>query len=231
MRASAVVKRQSTRIPSRLRCVCHAPPLASRRFGPGCGGPGIAGSLPRFQFQPCPANSHAWECNGPPTVRRCAALRQVRIPRTARVVHHQHNSVLVRVVLVHQLLDHPCPIGFRAPVRHFHPAPPFQRSEQHEKVAHPVALVFIIVGARRPRPGRTRPAHLFHPRSWPRAGSVACWSRPGRPELRCPHTGADRLPARLPSHRQTRRCLAAGCTSIPSAKACPVAERGLDSFF
>ena len=45
------------------------------------------------------------------------------------------------------------------------------------------------------------------------------WSRPGRPELRCPHTGADRLPARVPSHRQTRRCLAEGCSSIPSAKA------------
>ena len=79
-----------------------------------------------------------------------------------QVVHHRHNTVLVRVVLVHQLLDHPGPIGFRAPVRHFHPAPPFQRSEQHEEVAHPVALVFIIVGARRPRPGRTRPARLFH---------------------------------------------------------------------
>ena len=29
-----------------------------------------------------------------------------------QVVPHQHNTVLVRVVLVHQLLDHSGPIGF-----------------------------------------------------------------------------------------------------------------------
>ena len=101
-----------------------------------------------------------------------------------------------------RLLDHPGPIGLRSPVHHCHPAPSFQRSEQHEKVAHPLALVFV--GARRPRPGRTRPARLFHSRSWPRAGSAVCWSRPDIPELRCPHTGDGRPPARLPSRRRTR---------------------------
>ena len=74
IRASSVVKRQSTRIASRLRCCCHAPTSRRRRFGPVCAGPGIAGPSPRFQSRPYPANCHAWECSESPTVRRCAAL-------------------------------------------------------------------------------------------------------------------------------------------------------------
>ena len=160
------------------------------------------------------------------------------LPRTRYgVVHHQHNPVLVRVVLVHQLLHLVRPVHFRPPVRHSGPPPSFQRREQHEKVAHPVALVFIIIGGRRPgssrprRPRLPRLPRLLHPRSWPRAGSAACRSRLGRPELRCPHRGAGRLPARLPSRTQSPHCLPAGCTSTLSARACPVAERGLEFVF
>ena len=166
MRASEVVRRQSTRIASRLRRCSTLPPPATERFGRKYGGSSIAGPAPRFQSRPYPSNCQppgqagwpkAWECSGPPTVRRCAALRQVQslvqrgwvvgvqsLPRTRYgVVHHRHNTVLVRVVLIHHLLDHPGPIGFRTPVRHCHPAPSFQRNEQHEKVAHPLALVFV----------------------------------------------------------------------------------------
>ena len=148
-----------------------------------------------------------------------------------QIVHHQHDPVFVRVVLVHQLPDHPRPIDFGTPVRHFNPAPPLRRREQHEQVAHPVALVFVIVGPGRPRPRRAGLTGLAYPRSWPRAGSAACWSRPGTPALRCRHRGDDKPPARLPSQIRTRRCLGAGCTSTLSAKACPVAERGLDFVF
>ena len=35
-----------------------------------------------------------------------------------QIVHHQNDAVLVRVVQVHQLLHHPSPVGFGAPVRH-----------------------------------------------------------------------------------------------------------------
>ena len=89
-----------------------------------------------------------------PRFRRLERLVQRGRVVGVQIVHHQYDPVFVRIVLVHQLLDHPRPIYFGAPVRHFHPAPPFQRSEQHEKVAHPVALVFVIVGPGRPRPRR-----------------------------------------------------------------------------
>ena len=64
-----------------------------------------------------------------------------------QIVHHQYDPVFVRVVLVHQLPDHPRPIDFGTPVRHFYLAPPLQRREQHEQIAHAIALVFVIVDA------------------------------------------------------------------------------------
>ena len=54
----------------------------------------------------------------------------------------------VGVVLIHQLLDHPGSALVRRSVT-------FQRSEQHEQIAHPVALV-LVIDAGSPRPGRTR---------------------------------------------------------------------------
>ena len=97
-----------------------------------------------------------------PRLRRLEGLVQGRWVMGVQVVQHQHNPVFVRIVLIHQLLDHPGPIGLGTPVRHFHPAPALQRSEQHEQIAHPVALVFVIVDAGSPRPDRTRQPGLLH---------------------------------------------------------------------
>ena len=44
MLVSSVVKRQSTRIASRLRCCCHAPTSRRRTLWSGIRGPGIAGT-------------------------------------------------------------------------------------------------------------------------------------------------------------------------------------------
>ena len=49
-----------------------------------------------------------------------------------------------------------------APVRHFHPTPSLQGCKQHEKVAHAVALVFIIVKTCRSGTGRTAQPGLLH---------------------------------------------------------------------
>ena len=97
-----------------------------------------------------------------PRFRRLKRFVQRGRMMGVQVVHHQHNTVLVSVVLIHQLPDHPGPIDLGAPVRHFHPTPPLQRSEQHEHIAHPVALVLVIVDAGCPRPGRTRQPGLLH---------------------------------------------------------------------
>ena len=79
-----------------------------------------------------------------------------------QVVHHQHNPVLVRVVLVHQLLHLVRPVHFRPPVRHSDPPPPFQRRKQHEQVAHPVALVFVIIRDCRSGAERARQSRFLH---------------------------------------------------------------------
>ena len=55
-----------------------------------------------------------------------------------QIVHHQYDPVFVRVVLVHQLPDHPCPIDFGTPVRHFNPAPPLQRREHMKRLLTPL---------------------------------------------------------------------------------------------
>ena len=60
---------------------------------------------------------------------------------------------------------------------------------------------------------------------------VACWSRPGTPAPRCPGTCGATPPAHPPWHRRTPHWPGAGCASFPSAKACPVAERGLEPVF
>ena len=174
MRASEVVKRQSTRIPSWLRCCCHAP--AAERFGWEYGGLGVAGPAPRFRSRPSLRQAQD-RIQPTALLGRVVNLQPLgdaprfgwpkRLVQRGRmlgvqVVHHQHNPVFVSIVHVHQLLDHSGPIGFRAPVRNFNPAPPFQRREQHEQVARPIALVFVIVGARRSKPGRTLQPGLFH---------------------------------------------------------------------
>ena len=79
-----------------------------------------------------------------------------------QIVHHQHYPVFVRVVHVHQLLDHLRRIDPGATIRDFHPAPPFQRRKQHEQAAHAVAPVFVIVGPGSPGPGRSWLAGLLH---------------------------------------------------------------------
>ena len=94
MRASEVVKRQSTRIASRLRYCCHAPTSRRRalwseiqRFKHCRASAPISISAISIQLPATRSSRVAktWECSGPPTVRRCAALRQVQIPRTARL--------------------------------------------------------------------------------------------------------------------------------------------------
>ncbi len=56
-----------------------------------------------------------------PRFGRLQRLVQLGRMMGVQVVHHQYNPVLVSIVHVHQLLDHPGPIGFRAPVRNFNP--------------------------------------------------------------------------------------------------------------
>ena len=76
-----------------------------------------------------------------------------------QVVHHQHYPLTVGVVLIHQFPHHPRPVNLGAPLRDFHPAPSLQGCKQHEQVAHPVALVFVIICHDR---SRSRRAGLLH---------------------------------------------------------------------
>ena len=76
-----------------------------------------------------------------------------------QVVHHQHDPIFVRVVLIDQSLYHMSPVHFRATLSDLDSPPSIQRREQHEQTAHPIALVLVVVGrhrTRRRRKGRSR---------------------------------------------------------------------------
>ena len=163
MRASSVVKRQSTRIASRFRCSCHAPVSGFPRQVFLAGYPAVKalpGQHPQFYLryiQPTPVLRRVVNLQpfgDAPRLGRLEGLVQGREAVGVQIVHHQDYPVFVRVVHVHQLLHHAGPINLGSLVRHLHPSPPLQGREQHEQVAHPVALVFVIVGHGCPGPRR-----------------------------------------------------------------------------
>ena len=88
-------------------------------------------------------------------------FRACPVPRYG-VVHHQHYPLLVGIVLIHQFPYHPGPIGLGATLGDLHSTPPLQGCKQHEPVAHPVALVLVIVGPGIPGPRRKGLTGLPH---------------------------------------------------------------------
>ena len=73
------------------------------------------------------------------------------------IVHHQHDSLSVCIVLIDQPLYHVRPVHLRATLSDLYPTPPVQRGKQHEQTAHSIALVFVVVG--RHRAGRCGTRH------------------------------------------------------------------------
>ena len=153
-----------------------------------------------------------------PGLRRRKGLIQRGFAMGVQIVQDHPDHRHIGVVHVHQLLHHPGPIHLGPLVRHRHSPPPLQGREQHEQVAHPVSLVFVIVGQGRSGPRRERCAGLFHLLL---AGLVQPFDKLRTPAPRCRRTGDGRPPARPPWRRRTRRWPWAGCTSIASAKAWP----------
>ena len=99
MRASSVVKRQSTRIASRFRCFCHAPVSCART-------PWLGIRRSRHCRASTPSSisaifdSRASACSVSPAVRRCAAPPPARRPRTGTPgdgCSSWHYPLLVRV--------------------------------------------------------------------------------------------------------------------------------------
>ena len=100
---------------------------------------------------------------------------------------------------------HLSPIEPGAAFCNLHPPPSLQGCEQHEKVAHPVAFVFIIIRARRSGAGWTAQPGLLHLLSLVSAHQdlVGYWLV----DLQHP-----------PWRTRIRHCLGVGCTSTLSAR-------------
>ena len=120
--------------------------------------------------RPCSANCRAWACSFP---GRGGACSDCPSPRLSGL----------------------CPGSPHPPVV-APPGPSVQGREQHKQVAHPVALVFVIVGHGTPDAAA---------RGCGSPSPVACWSRPGTPAPRCPRTDGD-----TPPEAQTNSALALG---------------------
>ena len=158
MRASSVVKRQSTRAMSWLQLVRQA--STSRR---SVSWSGIRRSDTAWRCTPISIsshiqlNSHAWGCSESPDVPRCAALPPAQTPRINRrmmgVQHHQHDPFFVRVVLVHQLL-HLAAQSTRPPVGTAARRHPSNGANSMKRLLTPCARIH---NHRRHRPGPSRP--------------------------------------------------------------------------
>src|SRR6266704_1042446 len=152
MRASAVVKRQSTH--DRKRCAPPArrrPPAVGSPGRPG-GGPGTARPARQARSRPCSTSCHAWGCRAAPAGRgsRLASAGSNAWYSDAGVwvfgvVLHQHDLLGVGVVDVEEVLDAMRPVDAGAPLADHDVAPAAQRLAHQEQVAHAAALVLIIL--------------------------------------------------------------------------------------
>ena len=219
MRASAVVKRQSTFMVSWLRWACHvlvslcSASWSGIRRARHCRANTPSSISAMFSQLPCLGSVVNF-----PAAQRCAGPRQVQTPHTMRLGGGCSSCPSPGRY-------GPCPGSPHPPVSVL-PAPsqpwcarwvtstrrqPSKGANTMNRLLTPVALVFVIVTPGRPRSRWTGLTGFLHP--------AACWSRPGTPGSPCPRTGDDRPPARLPWRRQTRRCPGAECTSTLSARA------------
>ena len=149
MRASSVVKRQFTRTASRLRLFCHASTSPRRVSLSGMATLQALSSqhsdLYLRHIQPTAVFGcvvYLQPLSYTPRLRRLERLVQRGQPVRVEVVHHQHDSLSVRVVLIDQSLYHMRPVHLRATLSDLYPTLPFQGREQYEQTAHSIALVF-----------------------------------------------------------------------------------------
>ncbi len=153
MRASEVVKRHSTRIASRLRCCCHLPPQSALvRYAPVQALSGHHRDFNLGHIQPTPMFGSVVNLQpfgDAPRFGRFKFLVQRGRVVGVQVVQHQHNTVLVRVVLVHPLLDHSGPIGFDAPAHRGEAVREYLRTPELE-----LRLVNLRATARTSTPAR-----------------------------------------------------------------------------
>jgi len=84
--------------------------------------------------------------------------RRVRV----QVVHHQHDTFGVLVLLVQQSPQSDGPIDPSPPLRHTHMPPSTQRLAEHEDVARAATFILAVIPQRLARFGRQRLTHLGH---------------------------------------------------------------------
>src|SRR5512132_1472402 len=151
MRASVVVKRQSTPRPAALRAVCQAVTsrssaarLASRRSRHGS-----ASTLSSISamFSQLPCLGVAWSSSLSAS-RLASAGPNASYSEAGvwvlQVVLDQHDPLGVRVVDVDEVLDAVGPVDAGAPVADAHVPPAGQRLADQEQVAGAVALVLVV---------------------------------------------------------------------------------------
>jgi hypothetical protein len=218
MRASSVVNRQLTPRPARLRAACHAATSRSR----------VARSA-RRRFRHCPASmasSISAMFSQLPCLGCSAALacRSAAWPRPARTPHTATpgcgcsglswtstiRSASGSWTSTRSLLG-VRPIDPGAPSADRHLSPASKRLTDQEQVAHPTALVLVVLPGRLPRRERHRRGDL--PQQLP-AGLV-------QPDLRAARVIGPGVDPKHVLHppAATRRRARAGCTSAGSATA------------
>ena len=203
IRASPVVKRQFTRIPSRFRCPCHAPVSWLRTSRLGIRRSRHCPPTPPVLSPLYSASFRAWVCSVSPASPQCTAPPRAQRPHTGMTDGACSDCPS-------PARCGPFPGSPRPPVS---APPPPSRSWVRRSVAStrrhpsrgansmnrlltPAVLVFVIVGHGRPGPQRERLVSLRHQLL---AGLVQATPAP-----RCPRTGGDTPPARPPCRRRTR---------------------------
>src|SRR6266568_3765700 len=137
MRASSVVKRQSTPRPEALRAACQATTSrcrvawSARRRSRHCSASTASSISSLSASRLASAGSNAWYSDAGVWV--------------FGVVLHQHDLLGVGVVDVEEVLDAVRPVDAGAPLADRHVAPASKRLAHQEQVAHAAALVLIIL--------------------------------------------------------------------------------------
>src|SRR6266540_414894 len=167
MRASSVVKRQSTPPPVALRAVCHAATSRCRvarsasRRSRHCSASTASSISAMFSQLPCLGVS----CSSSRSASRLASAGGNASYSDAGVwvfgvVLHQHDPLGLGVVDIQQVLDAVRPVDAGAPRADHDVAPASKRLTDQEQVAHPAALVLVVLPCWTPRGDRAGRGHL-----------------------------------------------------------------------
>src|SRR6266545_7863678 len=167
MRASSVVKRQSTPPPVALRAVCHAATSRCRvarsasRRSRHCSASTASSISAMFSQLPCLGVS----CSSSLSASRLASAGGNASYSDAGVwvlgvVLHQHDLLGVGVADVDQLLDAVRPVDAGAPLATGDVPPAAQRLAHQEHVAHAFPHVLVVLAGWPPRGDRQRRDHV-----------------------------------------------------------------------